>query len=380
MKHLKTFEQIKMPNKELTANSTNREISIKNQYTFGGKLYVKNSEFPRIYQNKEKPMKRDWILSLNEKLDIGIKYYKNWFDKPDTKKKLKNPKVISKLIGFLDSIRIFALSPPFSVENAQAYVFDWVNDELSYEKWGKGLHPFTIFYNCENFDRNYMESTIIHEIGHLIDFILRKNGEKNIYDKEHKCQGVIKPSNSDPPWMSWLGIQKGEDRTKIDRRKNQTYIETPTEIYARLQEFRKSLGLRPVETPQNVISKIIDGMFDGTLEWKTITNYTRTKDDDTETISYDNPKQIMTIIDGGKKLCFTPTKIGPKYLPTTSIVDLKDGIDLKDGNSRHTYGELLINFAEVKGGKLIIDFQKLCNVNNELVKNKDLDSVASKTG
>lgn len=400
MKYLKTFEQIKMPTKELAPSSTTRvnksipQIGPKNQYEFGGKLYVKDSFFSRIYVEKKNPVPREWIWRLNGRLNNVTAYYKKWFENPDTKKKLKNPAVINHLQGLLNNLIVFAISPPFIIDDAQAFVFDTLNYDVSdYEKYGVGFYPYTIYYNCKKLDVKYMETALTHEIGHLIDFILEKNGEKTIHDQEHKCQGVIRPNDFEKFFKKIIGEgEEDENKSKNDLKTSQKYIETPTEIYARLQEFRKALGLRPVETPENVISKIIHGLAERTLKWIKKINFINTypkgeymdlpegTQNPDKFIVWNKPEQELTIIDSGRKLCFTPVpKIGPKYSPTTPLVDLRDNIDIGDTSTHQTFGDLLINFAEVKNGKLIVDIQKLCNVNNELVKNKDLDSVISKT-
>lgn len=393
MLHLKSynlFEQLKPPVKSIQSDETRvkkpqnpKLIPQKSIISYGLEFEKVSKKLDRIYKVVSVYDKKGGYNPVDQKVDLefysvldveltkSIKYYEEWLKKPDTIKKLKNKGSIDSIRSILLTIKILASTGVIAGEKgSQAFVTD---NEFNHIFW-------CYLEELGKSSSNDISSTLIHEIGHLIDFKLRRLGEKSIYDKDHKCKGVVRS-------------KPNQTNNRDDLWNNVEYIETPTEIYARLQQLRKYIGLNPIETPQSFIDKFLKALKDKKLyfNFETAPFHTK-KQDDPSYVGDAIPHQFLTVIDNKTKLCFTPNSNPdknlfsnqdtswfidrlPKYTPQTPINKLKTYIDM----NKHFVSMLLINFAEVKGGKLIIDIQRLCNVNNELVKNKDSDSVASKT-
>lgn len=390
LKSYNLFEQIKPPVKSIQSDETRvkkpqnpKLIPQKSIISYGLEFEKVSKKLDRIYKVVSAFDKKGGYNPVDQKVDLefysvldveltkSIKYYEEWLKKPDTIKKLKNKGSIDSIRSILLTIKILASTGVIAGEKgSQAFVTD---NELNHIFW-------CYLEELGKSSSNDISSTLIHEIGHLIDFKLRRLGEKSIYDKDHKCKGVVRSKTN-------------QTNNRDDLWNNVEYIETPTEIYARLQQLRKYIGLNPIETPQSFIDKFLKALKDKKLYFNFETSPFHTKkQDDPSYVGDAIPHQFLTVIDNKTKLCFTPNSNPdknlfsnqdtswfidklPKYTPQTPINKLKTYIDM----NKHFVSMLLINFAEVKGGKLIIDIQRLCNVNNELVKNKDSDSIASKT-
>ena len=310
---------------------------------------------------------------LQTQLEKAVEYYEKWLSDPDTKKKLKNKDSIVNIqtVPSLLNLKVLTLDGIINdIEGAQAFVY--TDDDNGQIYWNN-------VNTLGDLSDEFIRSTLIHEIGHLIDHKLRKLGEKSIYDKNHKCKGVV--SRSSKP---------KKEKAKGSLWADKDYLESPTEIYARLQQTRDFLGLKPIETPQSFIDKFLNALKTNKLKFHYQTHPYHDKE--TETTSEAVPHQYLTVIDNKTKLCFTPnTKIdkskfsdeyiswfienSPQYTPQTPIEEMVKYIGL----DRFSISALFINFSEVKNGKLIVDIQKLCDTNNELVKTQDQSDVARRT-
>lgn len=151
-------------------------------------------------------------------------YYLQHFSKPETIDKFKNKNNIDKIKKYIPTIKYILYS-----ENSG--VGGFVNQNK----------PGIINLNTNNLIRDikgfvtskgtYLYDTILHEMGHLIDFKLQELGENTIA----KSSGYYKPTG-------------GKD----------DYVFSDVETYARVQRLRETLGLNPNANGEEIKKKLIE--------------------------------------------------------------------------------------------------------------------------
>jgi len=151
-------------------------------------------------------------------------YYLQHFSKPETIDKFKNKNNIDKIKKYIPTIKYILYS-----ENSG--VGGFVNQNK----------PGIINLNTKNLIRNingfvtskglHLYNTILHEMGHLIDFKLQELGENTIA----KSSGYYKPT-------------EGQD----------DYVFSDVETYARVQRLRETLGLNPNANGEEIKKKLIE--------------------------------------------------------------------------------------------------------------------------
>ena len=152
-------------------------------------------------------------------------YYINHFSKPETINKFNNKNNISTIKSFIPTIGY----KPFLEKNSgkNGYV--------------KQTIPKTINLNLNNlFTKNgntispkgtLLYDTILHEMGHLIDFKLQSLGEKSI----SSSTGYHSPTGD-----------------------KDNYVQSDVETFARIQRLREILGLNPNANGSDIRNKLIE--------------------------------------------------------------------------------------------------------------------------
>ena len=343
-------------------------------------------------------------------------YYYEWLKKPDTKSKFKNPKNINEIIKLVKNIKIILdkfsydgtggvlafVMPPFAkddISNAliiKKYTCLDIRKLSELSRMAKEKNKGFLWESWENVYFNYnfdrlqrntpesIKSTIIHEIGHLIDYKLSQLGEKSMGD---------------------FFRDKFVDTEDQSKDKGTRYIERGTENYARLQSMREFLGLEPIETTDSIVNKILDKLksdvikisttgkliraskdsfgeseVDMVLPWKMVSKFI-TNDNKSITIKkgrlYNDDLEFL-----GYKLGATSATIF-NFDENQSKKEILNEFDLKDDSSSPRepidWAYLLVNYSKVVEDTLVINIEEISNLNNQLVKTNQKDSVASKT-
>ncbi len=293
-----------------------------------------------------------WYKKLSEQRHKAIEYYIDWLSKPDTQKKLKNPKSLDQIKKVIYNVIIIGITEPLqkgwtSSKGATAFVFDDGSNHIHY------------FVDGNLQSDEFIQKVLTHEIGHLIDFQLKKLGEKTIYGSDHKCDGVSKV-----------------DKTGDDYTSSNTYVEQGTENYARLQVIRKTLDLNPIETPQGFIDKFFKKLqsrelkllFDVSLNKLTPMTKLTWYGEETITgfalISINNKTKIKV-------------RVNTEFWGDDFWDDKKEKKDrveflfIYKGDTPITdFGYLLAQYSEITKDGLIINIDEICKHNNQVVMNK----------
>jgi len=293
-----------------------------------------------------------WYKRLSEQRQKAIEYYIDWLSKSDTQKKLKNSKSLEKIKTVIYNAIIIGITEPLqkgwtSSKGATAFVFDDESNHIHY------------FVDGDLQSDERILKTLIHEIGHLIDFQLKKLGEKTIYGNDHKCDGVSKVD------------RRGDDYTSSN-----TYVEQGTENYARLQVIRKTLGLNPIETSQSFIDKFfkklqsreLKFLFDFSLNKLTPMTKLTWSGQETYTGFVLIPINNKTKI----KIQVNTEVWGDDFWDNKK--EKKDRVEFlyvyKGDTAITDFGYLFAQYSEITKEGLIINIDDICKINNEVVMNK----------
>jgi len=152
-------------------------------------------------------------------------YYINHFSKPETVNKFTNKNNILKIKEFIPNIKY---KPFFEKSNKNGFVnqnnLNIINLNLNnlFTKSDDGVisPKGTLLYD-----------TILHEMGHLIDFKLQSLGEQTIASSS----AYYKPTDN-----------------------KDTYVQSDVETYARIQRLREVLGLNPNAGGEEIKNKIVE--------------------------------------------------------------------------------------------------------------------------
>jgi hypothetical protein len=212
-----------------------------------GVNYFFSKDYPNMSPEKKKRLKDVVENHIREELKKTIQYYRNYYNiNGDAYKKLKDNYVktsdkdnqISILLKSLDTIKL---------------KFIWSKEETPLEYQGKGYENawaytlgYIIYVNIYTFwDGTYsgkksLETTLIHEVGHVIDNYM-----------------IYNPDIFDKPFF--------ETNTKIDGQKDT--IATGKEIHASLQVIRKLFNLGAFDKGTEIANKFEKKINDGTFKW-----------------------------------------------------------------------------------------------------------------
>lgn len=172
-------------------------------------------------ENNNEESKSLIINEVNNDLINCINYYIDFYKDPQSVSKFRNKINVDRLINEIKKIKVttYLKNDNPNLNDSWGYVFsnDLYNIYINYFNFFNGRVNANIY------------DTILHEMGHLIDFILRKLGET--------------PSYMEP---SLLRPQSEPD----------LYIISREEDYARIQRLRNIFELNPIGTYDEIADKI----------------------------------------------------------------------------------------------------------------------------
>jgi hypothetical protein len=183
--------------------------------------------------DSDKKMFTNHIVSNGDKCKD---YYINHFSKPETINKFTNKNNILKIKEFIPVIKY---KPFFEKSGKNGFVnqnnLNIINLNLNnlFTKSGGVLSPKgTLLYD-----------TILHEMGHLIDFKLQSLGEQTIASSS----AYYKPTDN-----------------------KDAYVQSDVETYARIQRLREVLGLNPNAGGVDIKNKIVEFIKSNKIQFPNI--------------------------------------------------------------------------------------------------------------
>jgi hypothetical protein len=179
-----------------------------------------------IVEQNLSPDVKSQISQLIKTEDKKIKqYYQEHYSKPETVSKFKNKNNINELKKFITTI---SYKPFFEKSGKNGFV--------------NKSNPKVINLNVNNLftkqgdtittKGSLLYDTILHEMAHLIDFKMQKLGEKTIASSS----GYYSTNNG----------------------KQDEYVQSDIETFARVQRLREVLGLNPNADGNNIKQKLIE--------------------------------------------------------------------------------------------------------------------------
>lgn len=247
---------------------------------------------------------------IDEQLNNIINKYIEYYSSEEVLSKLRNKNNSSVLIENLKKIKVISYFTPKGNSSDRAWGYIYTNN------------LYTVFLNVYNFFNGRINAsindTIIHEIGHLIDFQLRRLGEIPSYMEN----SIISPSINDE-----YTISREED-------------------YARVQRLRFVLSLSPLATIEELKQKLSD-----------LVSNNRLKIDE---LKIDFLEQYMVL-----------SYIKPIRNLTLSELSSVLGQSVIDNYLASDIGYLFAKYSFVKDGKIHIDLDKISKINKLFVNNDD---------
>lgn len=360
---------------------------------------------------------KDFIKKLNLGKSEAIQYYRKWFNNKDTQNKFKNKENLKEIKSLLDGVKVFHVPHeirasarfPNTLQGVAAFVLIprpqgtkgidsnlklkkcQLTEKESEELVGIFMDSLSSTFKWRNFENIYwvggvtdristgsqqiamtqktITQTIVHEIGHLIDYKLSSLGEvalSNYFDQS--------------PEMEPGGLVDDEGNPHMVK---VPYTRRSDENAARLRVFRKFLGLSPTETPFSILNKFVDKLKKGELSFCFVSEkwYKAFEEDDgmhrtfkDGILEVGSDKKTL-IVKNSDKYGFGDGEVlltvAGDNLPKLRFykVDNEDMLDISS---------LLASYSRVENNTLIIDFEEITKINNKLAMNQK-DSVASKT-
>ena len=178
-------------------------------------------------------------------LSNSVTIYKNWYNKPETQKKITKKSLLKTLPSFLDKL----LSKPIAYytdpsKSPKPKSIAWVmvpsvesDVKLLGDKWGVININVYQLHDGKNY-LNSLYDVIHHEMGHIIDSYFRVNGE-NIYLKTH------------------------DNYNRDDYEKN--YIINDKDQFSRLSVLRTAIGAGPMDDPKSLLDKFMSKVKEGKI-------------------------------------------------------------------------------------------------------------------
>lgn len=376
--------------------------------------------FPSVRDNQDKELRKEQlgelIKNIEEAKKLAISHYENWFKDEGTLNKFENKNNVNEVLKIVRGIKIVLVSndlgeilssdalafivSPFADTDLKDDVIRKYSclDKSTYDKikeklkkmnktfpWQSWINVYFIYEDKSSKIKTTtvddIEEILVHEIGHLIDYKLSQLGEEslaNYYQKE---------SDEDDEW----GEDSGWDWDGSE------YVKKPTENFARLQNLRQFLSLKPVETPESIIDKLLLKFKDKSL---TIlcsgVEYfgTNTVAPPISLNWFDHPNLFKVSDD--KKSLIIKTGVVKKpegYKSDIEVFNFRDnmtqgeiakcfviGPDNEPGPNKNLkdFSLLFANNSYIKDRDLIIDFVKICNLNNRFVETGKEDKKLAK--
>jgi len=355
------------------------------------KLYDKKVD---IQTNKENEV---FAKKLNLAKSEAIKYYKEWFNNKATQNKFKNKENLKKIKDLLNGVKVFLVPQtyvglPKRLAQAVALVLiprpqdtkgidgnlklkkcqltEKETEELaqvlidglsSTFKWRNFENVYWVGGTSETITQKTINQTILHEIGHLIDYRLSSLGEaalSNYFDQSPQME---------PSKTFELDDEGNPKMTEVP------YSRRSVENAARLRVFRKFLELSPTETPISIINKLMDNLKKGDLYYflPSVKKYITFEEG---ILEVGNDKKTL-IIKNCNKYGFGDGEVLTPPSEGESVPRLRFGMNNEDMSD---ISDLLASYSRVENNTLIIDIEKITKINNEIAMNQK-DSVASKT-
>jgi hypothetical protein len=247
---------------------------------------------------------------INSELNATIDRYSKYYSNNDVLSKFRNKNNSSILIENLKKIKVISYFTPQGNSADRAWGYIYTNN------------LYTVFLNVYNFFNGRLNAsitdTIIHEIGHLIDFQLRRLGEIPSYMEN----SIINPSINDE-----YTISREED-------------------YARVQRLRFTLELSPLATIEELKQKLSNLVTSNRIQ--------------IDELKIDFIDQYMVL-----------SYIKPIRNLTLSELSSVLGQTVIDNYLASDIGYLFAKYSFVKEGKIYIDLDKISKINKLFVNNDD---------
>jgi hypothetical protein len=270
-----------------------------------------NEKEIKLWQDYTKNKIDDGIVDyVNSELLTIINDYIQYYLQKDVLSKFKNKNNSNILIENIKKIKVVCFFNPQGNSADRAWGYIYTND------------LYTVYLNIYNFFNGRvnasMKDTIIHEVGHLIDFQLRRLGEIPSYMEN----SVTKPNINDE------------------------YIISKEEDYARVQRLRFTLSLSPLATLEELIEKLNNLVINKKIVV------------DELTISFSDKYMILSFTRPIRNLNLSElsTVLGQTVIDNYLASDI---------------GYLFAKYAFVKDGKIHIDLEKITKINKLFVNNDD---------
>lgn len=249
---------------------------------------------------------------LKKSLDWFIQYYSD----TEVHKKFKNKSNPVNLITGLKKIKVIVNVKPSGSEVDEAWGWIYTNN------------LYAIYINFYNFFNGRIDAsvyeTIVHEMGHLVDFQLRSLRESPSYMEG----SVLRP------------------KSRVD-----DYIISREEDYARIQRLRNLLHLHPFEDHTGIGDSLMKLVVDGKMYI---------------------PHLAINVSNDKKKLIFSISKKIPT-LTMSNLAGVLGSLVINDYLATDI-GYLFAKYAKVSNGKIEVDLVKIATINRKFV-NTGKDSI-----
>jgi len=220
----------------------------KEAWRYYGKKYL--SEMGSNNNQPVSPLKQKIKTDIRNLISRAKQEYLDWYSNPGTVGKFKNKNLVVPLKQYISSLGLFKdyydeNSTP--VKNAYGWVYNPKTTTQLNEPRYKTIN-LNVFSMHDG--KNYispMDQTIKHEMGHIIDNFLTKNGEP-AYLKTHE-------NFNQEQYM-------------------QNNIINDADQFTRLQVFRKTVGAAPLDNGEQLLDKFLNKYQSGEIK---ISGYTPSK-------------------------------------------------------------------------------------------------------
>jgi hypothetical protein len=249
------------------------------------------------------------IQYVNEQLKKSIDWFITYYSNPDVHKKFKNKSNPINLINGLKRIKVIVNLSPTGAGADDAWGWIYTNN------------LYSIYINFYNFFNGRIDSsiyeTVVHEMGHLVDFQLRFLGETPSYMED----SLISP------------------KSKMD-----IYIISREEDYARVQRLRHLLNLHPFETYDNITDALMKLVVEGKM--------------------YISDIRITSSVDKRKLRFAFIKKIPP--LSLSNIAGIFGNLVINEYLATDI-GYMFAKYALVSNGIIEVDIEKIAKINTKFV-------------
>jgi hypothetical protein len=273
---------------------------------------MRESEILLWNNYKKLPSKKneiDIIDYVNIQLKKSIEWFVSYYSNTEVHKKFKNKSNTINLINGIKKIKVVVNLTPTGAGVDDAWGWIYTNN------------LYTIYINFYNFFNGRIDSsiydTVVHEMGHLIDFQLRFLGETPSYME----QSLIRPIS------------------KVD-----SYIVSREEDYARVQRLRQLLNLHPFETYTNITESLMKLVSAGSI--------------------YISDIKITASVDK-RKLKFSFVKQIPS-LSLSNIAGIFGNLVINEYLATDI-GYMFAKYALVNNGAIEVDIEKIAKINTKFV-------------